>query len=256
MGDHPLAPQARELTPQEQDERARECYALQSQITASLRAGRAAMWALAEALHKFDEANGWTALNYESLRHWLADPEIGMKRATYYRLVGQWRELVVVRQVDVSTVLELDVSKVQVVMPAVKAGRVTLEKALEDVQEMGKADLREVYYGEKDAPVSPERQEDGATADTMEHTAPNWDEPGEYDTPPHEAMTGEVIDGNGREADAPHGVMTVASALTAAEDALGQPQRLAGSRQAVRLALENLMEAVRYERLRTRYEYQ
>jgi hypothetical protein len=142
---HPVAPGARELTAEEADARAKAMFALVEDIKAGLRAGREAMWVVAKGLHEFDEQSGWTALGYEKLGEWLADPDIGMTRSTFYRLVQVYRELVVRRQVSTEHLATLDVSKVQIVLPSVKSGTASLDDALDDVQALGAKDLREKY---------------------------------------------------------------------------------------------------------------
>jgi hypothetical protein len=144
------ATQSKELSSEEADARAERCFAIDQSIKACLASGRSAMWELAKRLHEFDEENGWTALGYESQSEWLADPEIGMSRAQFFRLVGQYRELVIQRQLPADKVAELDTSKVEIVLPRVKAGSVTLTDALEDVKTLGKQDLRKKYLSRPD----------------------------------------------------------------------------------------------------------
>lgn len=143
-------PAARDLSPFEQEQRATKCYELDQAIKAGLRAGREAMWETARALHEFDEENGWTALGYEKIGDWLADTDVGMTRSQHYRLVSVYRELVVHRQVSQDDLKQLDVSKVDIVLPAVKSGRVTLKDALSDVKALGARDLRDSYIKRPD----------------------------------------------------------------------------------------------------------
>jgi hypothetical protein len=66
------------------------------------------------------------------LAEWLADPEIGMRQGRYYALVESWRELIVLRGVDLdcNRLQNLDESKVRVVLPAVRKKSVLLEHRL------------------------------------------------------------------------------------------------------------------------------
>jgi hypothetical protein len=141
-----------ELSPEEAEERKRRCYELDQQARAGMRAGREAMWYTARVLHEFDEEAAWQAIGYDKLGDWLADPEVGMTRSTYHRMIGAYRELAVVRKVDEQRLLVLDVSKVDIVLPALRAGRVGLEKALDDVEALGARDLREEYLSRPDTP--------------------------------------------------------------------------------------------------------
>jgi hypothetical protein len=150
-----LTPVARDLSPEEQQARAEHAHELDQKIKAGLRAGREALWEVAVSLHEFDEENGWSALGYEKLGDWLADPEVQMQRTTFYRLTGAYRELVVIRKVDFEEVKQLEVSKVDIVLPAVRQGRVALDEALEDTKSMGARDLRDAYLSRPAPQVNP-----------------------------------------------------------------------------------------------------
>jgi hypothetical protein len=157
--------QPNELSAEEQQVRAEVCFGLHQRIKVAKRKGQEAMWEMAEALHEFDEQNGWTALGgYEKLSDWLADPEVSMTRSTYYRLVSSYRELAVVRKVKPDRLADLDVSKVDIVLPSIKSGTVTLEKALNDVEGMGARDLREEYIKRPDPKDSTITAEDAREA--------------------------------------------------------------------------------------------
>lgn len=174
MADFPTMPAAAELSEQEQDERAQSMYALEADIKAALTSGREATWLLARSCHEFDEANGWTALGYEKIGDWLADPEISMQRRTFYRLTSVYRELVVQRKIPTAGLKELDVSKVDIVMGSVKAGRVKLSDALEDVKALGARDLRDKYMRRPDPAEAGTSSEEASQAAVTE---PEYDPP-------------------------------------------------------------------------------
>jgi hypothetical protein len=139
-----------ELTDQQQKALAERAFGLDQTIKAGIRTGREAMWNVAAALHEFDEMDGWAALGFEKLSDWLADPEMGMTRRSYYRWVALYRELAVNRQVPEADLRQLDVSKVDVVLPKIKTGEVDLQHALDDARELGFRDLREQYIDRPD----------------------------------------------------------------------------------------------------------
>jgi len=153
MSEFPTFPGARELSPDEAEARVQECFEIEQRVKNGLAAGRAALWQLAEALYEFDEERGWSALGYEELVDWLADPEISTKSATYYQLVQTWRELAVMRKVDSKRLENLDRSKVGIVLRSITSGKVSLEDALADAGTLGARDLREKYV-RKDRVVS------------------------------------------------------------------------------------------------------
>jgi hypothetical protein len=158
-------PQARELTPSEREARAKLCFQLHTNVLTALQAGRSALWRLAQALYEFEQERGWLELGYERRTEWLADPEITMTRATYYRLVRAWKVLRVERGLDFPTLGKLDVSKVDIVLPAIASGARKLEDALDDVETLGARDLRHVYWGAKapEPPGDAEPGQDGGT---------------------------------------------------------------------------------------------
>jgi hypothetical protein len=146
---------AKDLTPEEQQARAEHCHELHTQIVASLRAGRSAAWAFAKAIYEFDEASGWSALNYETLNEYLADPDVALGRSTYFAAKKRYDKIVVQRQIGSDRLDSLDPSKVDVVLPALEQGKVKLAEALDDVEALGKRDLREKYFGRKEPAPEP-----------------------------------------------------------------------------------------------------
>jgi hypothetical protein len=156
------APEARELTPKEQEAEARVCFQLHNSVVAALKEGRASLWKLAEALHEFDEHAGWIRLGYDTKSEWLADPEVSMTQRTFRRLVRAWRVLHLRFGVDRPTLATLEVSKVDIVLPAIEKGSHSLREALDDVQTLGARDLRETYFGREEPPPAASDNGDGA----------------------------------------------------------------------------------------------
>lgn len=150
---HPLErfrqPEPRPFTKEEQEERFELCHRAELAVRLALLEVRRTGWQLAEALAHFDDITGWHALGYESLSHWLADPEISLSRSTYYSLIDCWRTL---HQPDSPTYGQselalLDPSKVAITLPAIKSGKRSLGVALEDARSLTAADLRVRYRG-------------------------------------------------------------------------------------------------------------
>jgi hypothetical protein len=178
----PVAAQARELSADEAEARGELCFQLDQQIKQGIAKGREAMWEVAKAAHEFDEQSGWTALGYDQVGEWLADPEVSMSRRTFFRLVSTYRELVVLRKIKPAQLKELDTSKVDIVLPAVKSGRATLTDALEDVKGLGASDLREKYIKRPDpaagATPPPESNDIAVHDEARDDDAPeSWKEP-------------------------------------------------------------------------------
>jgi hypothetical protein len=170
----------RELSPKEAEDRGKAMFALDQRIREALAAGRRSIWEAARALAEFDAENGWTALGYDTLAEWLADPEISMSRATYYRMVRVRNELDR-RQVPEVEMHSLDVSKVELVLPRLQAGKVNLSEALDDARELGRRDLRIKYLRSTEEDFQP--PEDPPVIDGDATPVPA-SEPAHNDPPP------------------------------------------------------------------------
>lgn len=156
---------ARELSPEEQEARAKACFLIESRIIKNIASGREAMWELAKNLYEFDEENGWTALGHDTQAEWLAQPEIGMTRTAYFRMVRKYRELVLRRELPTAVLLELEPSKVDIVMPTLENDRAKFEDVVEDLKSLGARDLRDKYIGPRHRPSPNGDGKDGEAGD-------------------------------------------------------------------------------------------
>jgi len=187
-------------TEHEAAEEAQIAFQIEQQVKRAIRKGREALWELAEALYEFDEARGWQALGHEHLNEWLADNEIGIPRATYYRYVRTWRKLVVERQIDAARLRQLDQSKVAEVVDKIAAAEVTVDEALDDVEAMGWRDLHERYRAQKTPSAGTREPEAEALDDTLEPLGGDaLDEIRAYEAQmdaegEDEVLSGEVVD--------------------------------------------------------------
>lgn len=147
MPEHPEFPQpkARELSKGEADALVHAAFECERELKARIAQVHAGTWAVAEALYSFHGLQGWTLVGYETLEEFLAQPEIGMSRRSFFRLVQAWRDLHVVRQVPAPALSEVEPSKVYEVLPAVMRGDVSPQDALDDAKALGLRDLREKY---------------------------------------------------------------------------------------------------------------
>jgi hypothetical protein len=150
---HPVPTSAVELTEEEHDVLVQQAHAHQEQLTLGLRKGREAAWQVAEAVSLFYEERGWELLGYDSLPEWLAQPEISMPKTTFYRYRDIWNTMKA-RQVDASTLARLDQSKMAIVLPALRKGRVSTQDAIADVEALAASDLREKYVQPRDMGIT------------------------------------------------------------------------------------------------------
>lgn len=185
-------PSAAEPSAQEIEQRRDQASALHGEIKNRLADTSEAAWRLAESLYRFDEILGWKVLGYETHGEWLADPEIGITKNVYYRLVRCYRTLVVERSIEVHALSQLDPSKVEIVVPAIEQGARSTDSALADVRELGWRDLREKYV------LGPRREREQARPslpvpdEAHEEPEPEPDE-GEADDDDVEVVDGEYV---------------------------------------------------------------
>jgi hypothetical protein len=190
MADHPVPASPVELTEEEMAERAQTMYALDQQIRAGLNKGRVGLWEAAKALYEFDEQSGWSALGYESVRHYCADPGIEISRTTYKRMKRAYERTVVLRQVDFDRVKQIDYSKVDIVLGKVETGEKKIGDALDDAEALGQRDLRDEYWGPR-----PADDGDGSGNGTIDGPTPDDDETGVvYGLDDDEPIEGVVIE--------------------------------------------------------------
>jgi hypothetical protein len=192
------------------EQEADEARAVHTQIVAALRDGRAAGWRLAEALYEFDELRGWSALGYESLNEYLADPEITIRRSTYFELVGTYKAFAVERKIEFERLETIDMSKAAIAARALNAVKASsVEDALADAETLGARDLREKYGAKSDYSERMTRKRskrdrsersDHLTGPSHNGTSPNGSDQSERSDPldepdePDEPAAGEVVD--------------------------------------------------------------
>jgi|SRR5215469_1370601 len=152
-----------QLSEEELEVRRENCYQLEVSIKDAIGRGRAAMWELAKSLYEFNEEHGWTALGYDSQGEWLAQPEIGMSKRQFHRMVRIWNQTVVLRAIPEEDVIEIEPSKMEIVLPAIEANKKSVVEALEDARSLGVRDLREAYIGPQGTPQSEHEAQEDAT---------------------------------------------------------------------------------------------
>lgn len=191
----------------------------EAEIKAGLKDVRGGLWRTAKALYSFTENTGWTALGYESLGEWLADPDVTLTRSTYYRMLQAWTELHVLRKVPEDKLAALDLTKAHIALPALKRGDAPVDVIVADVEALGARDLREKYRGEGET-IAVASDEDGEP-DVGGPEVPEWagpqlddEDPG---TPPPNANVGTVYVERGI-------AETLTLVLEAVAEALGPPE--------------------------------
>ena len=101
--------------------------------------------ALAGHLHEFYTERMWEPLGHDKFESWLGSPDIGLKRSQTYQLIEVYEELVVKRGVSQEELAALEMSKLAVVLPALRKGDVELDEVLSDCESLSRSALREKY---------------------------------------------------------------------------------------------------------------
>lgn len=118
---------------------------LQSEIRTALKDGKKSAWKIAAAAYELIEQKGWTELGAQSLEEWCQRPDISFEARTFRRWAGVYRELAITQALTPGLYLDLDVTVVDVVLPAIRRGDVTVGEALEDVRMMSAEQLRKKH---------------------------------------------------------------------------------------------------------------
>jgi hypothetical protein len=114
----------------------------------------------AEACWCLHREEGWVALGYRNISHYLASPELAMSRSQFYAFADMWQTYVVDGGVEGKRLCAP--SKLEIPLPALKAGKVTATEALADAEALGLRDLRAKYRGDRDD--AREEEGDGRSA--------------------------------------------------------------------------------------------
>lgn len=106
------------------------------------------LWMVAaKACYGLQQSQGWQQLGYDSLNEYLAQPELGIERGVFFKLVRIWDRFHVKAGIPVERLVDSDWSKLAETVKALDAGAVTADEAVSDAAALGFRDLREKYSG-------------------------------------------------------------------------------------------------------------
>lgn len=148
-----VAKKTQVLSPEE--EKADQAREVEQKIVSGCTAIRAGWFALSAFLYEFHKEKMWEALGWEKFDEWLGSPDISLARSHVYALIDVYRELVVERGLNIEKLHGLEVTKLQQVLPMLKAEQVDLDVALADVESLSRLDLREKYGNKKSVASRP-----------------------------------------------------------------------------------------------------
>lgn len=134
-------------SPDSIEHRAHVAFSRESAIKGHIRALKGAWVDLARDLYEFAENEDWKVLGHSSLNAWMSDPDVDLDPRYGYILIDNYRQFVINAGVSEDELKQLNESKVQVVAPALRRGKVTPEEAVADCKTLGRDDLRERYHG-------------------------------------------------------------------------------------------------------------
>lgn len=151
MADHPVPAGPKPITEKERQEITNLAFDLERKIKAAAAKVHESWWDLSQALYEFHDRGYWSALGYESLDEFLAQPELGISRSQFFQMTKLWRDLVVVKQLPAENLKALEPSKVREVAPSIMRGEVKVEDALDDAASLSFRDVKEKYRLEERA---------------------------------------------------------------------------------------------------------
>ena len=125
--------------------RADLAFETEGKIKEGISAARTVWVALAAFLSDFHEEKMWETLGHDSFDSWLATPEIDLGRSMAYALVQNYRYFIGEGRISSEELAEFEPTKLQQVLPALKAGDVEPSEALADVGSLSRSDLKEKY---------------------------------------------------------------------------------------------------------------
>lgn len=128
-----------------EESRVDQMHAAQELLLASLRRTREGLAQASRACHLILEGEGWSVLGYSTLREYLASPELGLRRSTFFGLANIYRRYVVEGGLSEERLGGAESSKLGLALPAIAAGKVTAEEAANDAEALGWRDMKEKY---------------------------------------------------------------------------------------------------------------
>ena len=168
--------------------RKEQAHDAHTRLVFGIKASHLALSAVAQACHEIHEQQAWSELGYDTLSDYLASPEIGMSRSAFYDLCAIWERYVLEGSADPQALSAGGPSKLIVPVPAIKAGEVTVQEALEDVEALGLRDLREKYQGEKDESKRPDKLARLTDDDVLASAIDAWTTARARELPVYESM--------------------------------------------------------------------
>jgi len=125
--------------------RADRALEIEGKVKEGIQAARTVWVALAAFLSDFHEEKLWTDRGHDSFDSWLADPEVDLGRSMAYALIQNYRFFLKEGGLDSVVLAQYEPTKLQQVIPALKAGDADLDDALADVEALSRSDLKEKY---------------------------------------------------------------------------------------------------------------
>lgn len=156
-----------DLTPQEKAALEQHAHEVEREIHRAKQAIFTAGIYLAKNVYELIEQQLWRVLGYESLNHFLASPDIELSKGHALKLTRIYRELVVDRGVPTKELVGVDLEKVQLALPAIKAGKALAQDAIADAKSLTRGDMAERYsQADPNAKLAAEDEPERATCPT------------------------------------------------------------------------------------------
>jgi hypothetical protein len=137
-----------DIVPTTTELQAKHAFEVEQRVHQLVKIIRQAWVELSADLYEFFDQRLWEHLGHDSFDAWLAAPEVEISRRWAYEYINLYRQLVVLQEVPPEDLYQLEPSKLQVVLPAVRRNQVPVKQALADVESLSRSDLRDRYVGQ------------------------------------------------------------------------------------------------------------
>lgn len=156
----------RALTEEEKAELAERAHELERSIVKKRQLIETTGMHLARDLCEFLDKRCWQVLGYDSENQFLASPDVNLSKDHARKLARLYRELVEERGVTLAQLAGAGVEKLQIGLPALKAGKVGPQDLVSDAKALSTGDMIARYReGDPDDRLAAHNEPEKATCD-------------------------------------------------------------------------------------------
>ena len=95
---------------------------------------------MAELLYENRKRRYFFTLGYDTFEAYIAQEELGFKRASVYKIIGIYKDLVLTRNVQLVDIADIDSAKLDMIRPELPTGN--LDELLTKARSLSRSDLK------------------------------------------------------------------------------------------------------------------